>query len=67
MGLPSMMHVRRPPTVVLVAPPVNPHRMVTRVKAGFRVLPDCLVLATTTSSPMPSLIMTSIWARGDGG
>jgi hypothetical protein len=30
--------------VVPVTPPVNPHRMVTRTKAGFRMHPDRLVL-----------------------
>jgi hypothetical protein len=34
----------------------NPHRMVTRGKTDFRVVPDHLVLTATTSSPAPSLI-----------
>jgi uncharacterized membrane protein YgcG len=37
----------------------NPHRMITRGKTGFRVVPDRLVLTVTTSSLTPSLIPTS--------
>jgi hypothetical protein len=40
--------------VVPVTPTKNPHRMVTRAKDGFRVLPDRLILAATTTSPTPS-------------
>jgi hypothetical protein len=43
-----------------VTPLVNPHRMVTRVKADFRVLPDCLVLAASMSSSIVSLILTVV-------
>jgi hypothetical protein len=42
--------------------PVKPHRMVTRDKAGFRVLPDRLVLAASTSPSTPSPIPTSVRA-----
>jgi hypothetical protein len=40
--------------VVPVTPLENPHRMVTRVKDGFRALPDRLILAATTTSLTPS-------------
>jgi hypothetical protein len=40
--------------VVSVMPPDNPHRMITRGKTGFRVVPDHLVLTAATSSPTPS-------------
>jgi hypothetical protein len=40
--------------VVPVMPPDNPHRVVTRGKTGFRVVPDHLVFITATSSPTPS-------------
>jgi hypothetical protein len=53
---------RRPPTAIPVTPSVNPHRMVTRAKAGFRVLPDRLVLATSTSPSTLSSISTSVRA-----
>jgi hypothetical protein len=46
--------------VVPVTPPENPHRMVTRVKDGFRVLPDRLILTATTTSPTPSPIPSSV-------
>jgi hypothetical protein len=46
--------------VVPVTPSENPHRMVTRAKDGFRVLPDRLVLAATTTSPTPSPILSSV-------
>jgi hypothetical protein len=45
--------------VVPVTPPDNPHRMITRAKTGFRVVPDCLVLTAVTSSPTPSPIPSS--------
>jgi hypothetical protein len=48
--------------VVPVTPPENPHRMVTRAKDGFRVLPDRLILAATTTSPTPSPIPSSVHA-----
>jgi hypothetical protein len=46
--------------VVPVTSPENPHRMVTQVKDGFRVLPDQLILAATTTSPTPSPIPSSV-------
>jgi hypothetical protein len=45
--------------VVPVTPPKNPHRMITRGKTGFRVVPDRLVLTAATSSPTPSPIPSS--------
>jgi hypothetical protein len=45
--------------VVPVTPPENPHRMITRGKTGFRVVPDHLVLTIATSSPTPSSIPSS--------
>jgi hypothetical protein len=42
--------------VVPVTPPDNPHRMITRGKTGFKVVPDRLVLTAATSSPTPSPI-----------
>jgi hypothetical protein len=42
--------------VVPVTPPENPHRMITRDKTGFKVVPDCLVLTAVTSSPTASPI-----------
>jgi hypothetical protein len=46
--------------VVPVTPLENPHRMVTRVNDGFRVLPDRLIIAATTTSPTPSPIPSSV-------
>jgi len=48
--------------VVPVTPSENPHRMVTRAKDGFRVLPDQLILAAMTTSPTPSPIPSSVRA-----
>jgi hypothetical protein len=48
--------------VVSIMPLENPHRIVTRAKDGFRVLPDRLILVTTTTSPTPSLIPSSVRA-----
>jgi hypothetical protein len=45
--------------VVLVMPPDNPHRMITRGKTVFRVVPDRLVLTAATSSPTLSPIPSS--------
>jgi hypothetical protein len=45
--------------VVPITPSDNPHRMITRGKTGFRVVPDRLVLTTTASSPTPSPIPSS--------
>jgi hypothetical protein len=42
--------------VVPITPPDNPHRMITRGKTGFGVVPDRLVLTVVTSSPTPSPI-----------
>jgi hypothetical protein len=48
--------------VVPATPLENPHWMVTRAKDGFRVLPDRLILAATTTSPTPSPIPSSVRA-----
>jgi hypothetical protein len=45
--------------VVPVTPPENPHRMITRGKTGFRVVPDRHVLTAVTSSLTPSPILSS--------
>jgi hypothetical protein len=45
--------------VVPVMPPDNPHRMITRRKTGFRVVPDHLVLTAAISSPTLSSIPSS--------
>jgi hypothetical protein len=45
--------------VVPITPPDNPHRMITWGKTGFRVVSDCLVLITVTSSPTPFPIPSS--------
>jgi hypothetical protein len=45
--------------VVPVTPPDTPHRMITRGKTGFWVVPDHLVLTAVTSSPTPSPIPSS--------
>jgi hypothetical protein len=45
--------------VVPVTPPDNPHRMITRGKTGFWVVPDRLVLTVVTSSPTPSPVPSS--------
>jgi hypothetical protein len=47
---------------VPVTPPENPHRMITRGKTGFRVVPDRLVLTDATSSLTLSLISSSACA-----
>jgi hypothetical protein len=65
MGTTPPPPLRPPPVggqgvVVPVAPPENPHRMVTRAKDGFQVLPDRLILASTTTSPTLSPIPSSI-------
>jgi hypothetical protein len=56
---PSSTPVSGQGVVVPVTPPKNPHRMITRGKTGFRVVPDCLVLTAVTSSPTPSPIPSS--------
>jgi hypothetical protein len=48
--------------VVPVTPPENPHRMITRGKTGFRVVPDRLVLTDATSSLTLSPISSSACA-----
>jgi hypothetical protein len=45
--------------VVPVTPPDNPHRMITRGKTGFWVVPDRLVHTVATSSPTSSPIPSS--------
>jgi hypothetical protein len=42
--------------------PENPHRMITRDKTGFRVVPDHLVLTAATSSLTPSPIPSFAYA-----
>jgi hypothetical protein len=51
---------RRPPVVVPVTPPVNPHRMVTRAKTGFWILTDRLVFTVSTSPSTLSPISSSV-------
>jgi hypothetical protein len=48
--------------VIPVKPPKNPHKMITRGKTSFRVVPDRLILTVMTSSPTPSPISTSVRA-----
>jgi hypothetical protein len=48
--------------VVPITPPENPHRMITRGKTGFKVVPDRLVLTAATSSPTPSPVPFSAHA-----
>jgi hypothetical protein len=62
MGPASTPLDQRPPTAVHVTPVVNPHWMLTRAKAGFRVLPDRLVLAASSSPSTPSPIPTFVHA-----
>jgi hypothetical protein len=45
--------------LVHVTPLDNPHRMITRDKSGFKVVPDHLVLTAMTFSPTPSPIPSS--------
>jgi hypothetical protein len=59
-GPASTMPDRCPPTAVPVTPPVNPHRMVTQVKVGFRVLPDHLILAASMSPSTLSLVRAAL-------
>jgi hypothetical protein len=47
---------------VPVTPPVNPHRMVTHAKAGFRMPREPLVLTAMTTTVPPFLILTSVHA-----
>jgi hypothetical protein len=61
-ALPTLTPAHRPVTAVPVTPPVNPHWMVTRVKAGFQMPRAPLALTTTTTATPPSPISTSIRA-----
>jgi hypothetical protein len=66
-GTTPPLPLRPPPAggqgvVVPVTPPENPHRMVTRAKDGFQVLPDRLILAATTTSSTSSPIPSSVCA-----
>jgi hypothetical protein len=45
--------------VMPITPSDNPHRMITRGKTDFRVVPDLLVLTVVTSSLTPSPIPSS--------
>jgi hypothetical protein len=54
--------VRGQGVVVPVTPSDNPHRMITRGKTGFKVVPDRLVLIAATSSLTPSPIPSSAHA-----
>jgi hypothetical protein len=54
--------VRGQGVVVPVTPSDNPHRMITRGKTGFKVVPDRLVLTAATSSSTPSPIPSSAHA-----
>jgi hypothetical protein len=45
--------------VVPVTPQDNSHRMITRGKTGFKVVPNHFVLTIATSSPTPSPIPSS--------
>jgi hypothetical protein len=60
--LTSMMIVHQPIMAVPVTPPMNPHQMVTRAKAGFRMPREPLILAAMTTSMPPSPIPTSVCA-----
>jgi hypothetical protein len=50
--------------VVPVTPPDNPHRMITRGKTGFKVVPDRLD-TVATSSPTPTPIPSACAALAD--
>jgi hypothetical protein len=39
-----------------VTPPVNPHRMVTRAKDGFRMATKLFTFTASTPSPIPSSV-----------
>jgi hypothetical protein len=56
--MPAHRHV----TVVTVTPPINPHWMVTRAKAGFQMPREPLVLTAMTTVMPSSLIPTSVHA-----
>jgi hypothetical protein len=55
----SLPSVRGQGMVVPVTPLDNPHRMITRGKTDFRVVPDRLVLTVVTPSPTPFPIPSS--------
>jgi hypothetical protein len=58
LSLPSLP--RRPPdseaAMLPVMPPVNPHRMVTRAKDGFRMATKPFTFTASTSSPISSSV-----------
>jgi hypothetical protein len=55
---------RRPPgseaVVLPVTPPVNPHRMVTRAKDGFRMATKPFTFTASTPSPIPSSVRATL-------
>jgi hypothetical protein len=59
---PPRPSVRGQGVVVPVMPLDNPHRMITRGKTDFKVVPDRLVLTAATSSPTLSPIPSSAHA-----
>jgi hypothetical protein len=61
-GHASTVPDQQPPTTLHVTHPVNPHRMITRAKVGFLVLPDHLVLTVSMSPSTLSSILTSVCA-----
>jgi hypothetical protein len=46
--------------VLPVTPPVNPHRMVTRAKDGFRMAIKLFTLTASTPSPIPSSVRAAL-------
>jgi hypothetical protein len=43
-----------------VTPPVNPHRMVTRAKDGFRMATQPFAFTASTPSPIPSSVRAAL-------
>jgi hypothetical protein len=43
-----------------VTPPVNPHRMVTRAKDGFRMATKPFTFTASTPSPIPSFVRAAL-------
>jgi hypothetical protein len=43
-----------------VTPPVNPHRMVTRAKDGFRMATKPFTFTASTPSPIPSSLRAAL-------
>jgi hypothetical protein len=43
-----------------VTPPVNPHRMVTRAKDGFRMATKPFTFSASTPSPIPSSVCVAL-------